>query len=227
MAKEVKLDYSKMIFDISNIPMEVDLCERFKRLAVYDEIHGYGGTFEYGEEIFSLPERDNALRYIFYYYDLNCPFQEFKSVTERAEKCLLKAGFTKEGKEWSKEIQFMVKGQIAEVNAMIKCFLFKIQNCRKFSLKCAMEKALEDTIENISSPILETDASKKEAAFKTRHANTDSAMVLVNNIEKLEIEIFQDREDIKEIISEDKDKSIFASGAAERFADMAKKSKAK
>jgi hypothetical protein len=210
-----QLDFSKMIFDVSQIPPGTDIVHKFPRLAVYEEFSLYGGTPA------GLPHRDNTISYVFYAYDKGCPFQEFKSLTERNDKCLLKAGFKKNKKnEWEESVQLMIKGAIPEVNKMIRCFLFKIQSCRKFNLFNAMENAFQDTLENISNPIVESEADKKERAFKVRFDNTQNAKTMIKDIEELEKELFDNREDIKTLAG-DKEQSMFTAGAAERLSEMA------
>jgi hypothetical protein len=214
MATNQTLDFSKMLFDVSQVPQGTDLIQKFPRLAVYDEFALYGGTPA------GLPHRDNTISYIFYAYDKRCPLHEIKTLPERTDKCLIMAGFKKNNKnEWSDEIQKMVVGAIPEVNKMIRCFLFKIQNCRKFNVYNGMEKALQDIIENMHSPIEDLEADKKERAFKLKIENSESAVAMINSLENLEKELFMDDEVIKEIAhGTDLKKSDYEEGYAEKFA---------
>lgn len=209
------LDFSKMIFDVSKVPHGTDLIQHFNRLAVYEEFALYGGTPA------GLPHRDNTIRYVFHAYDKGCPFQELKSLPERNDRCLIESGFKKGKKgEWSEDILSMVMGKTPEVNKMIKCFLFKIQNCRKFNVYNGTERALQDIIENMYSPIVEDiEADKKERAFKLKIENSASAATMIDRLEKLEKELFQEREDIKELAKgTDLGESLFEEGYAEKIA---------
>lgn len=209
-----QLDFSKMIFDVSQIPQGTDIIQKLPRLAVYDEFSKYGGTPA------GLPHRDNTIRYVMYAYDKGSPFQEFKSLPERNERCLLEAGFKKNKKnEWEEGMQLMIKGAIPEVNQMIGCFLFKIQNCRKFNLYNGMEKAFQDIIENMYSAVDNLESDKKERAFKIKIENSVSAITMIGTMEKLEGELFMHREDIKEISKgTDMAQSLFEEGYAEKIA---------
>jgi hypothetical protein len=215
---EGHLDFSKMRFNVGSVPQNTDLVNHFQELSLYDEFSKYGGAPE------GLPHRDNTIRYVLLAYDKGSPFQDIKTLPERNEKCLLEAGFKKTSDKWSEQIIDMVNGDIDEVNRMIRCFLFRIQDARKFNLRTAMEKALQDTIENIASPIIEIDADKKERAFKLRFENSQNALKMIGDLESLESEIFF-REDVAALAKEsDKDQSIFMAGAAERLAALAMES---
>jgi hypothetical protein len=210
--KESSLDFSKMIFNVSQVPENVDLVDKFKRLQLYDEFTSYKGTPA------GLPHRDNTIRFVFYFYDKGCPFQDLKTYKERLDKCLDWAGFKKTKGEWPESIQSMVDGDIEEVNKMIRCFLFKIQDCRKFNAYVSIDKAYQDTIENISSPIKEDDISKREKAFELRHKNIENLIKIMDKIDSLEKELFNDKEEIKELSKgTDLRKSDFNEGHAEKM----------
>lgn len=210
------LDFSKMAFNVYDVPHGEDLLHRFPRLAVYSELSSYEGSLK------GLPNRDMVIRHVAQFYDKEWPYQELRSYNERLDKSLEDAGFKKKKGEWPVEVQGVIKGEIPEVNNIIRCFLFKINNCRKFNAYLSIDKACQDTIENISMPINEADITKREKAFEIRAKNIENLMGYIEKIEKLEKDLFQDRDDVRDHANSDKDKSIFSAGAAEMLSELSK-----
>ena len=205
-----KLDFSKLLLNVHDIGEDVDLMEAFPKLHLFSDFSSY-----------KKKDRNNIIRYVMYAFDVNSPLMQLSILRDRTDHAMNLAGIdTKVRRE---AIQKRADGLI---NAMVRTFLTKIQGSRKFELYVAMEAALSDLLENISTPITsddKTNPAKFQTANKTRFENSMNAQDLIKSLEKLEIDIFPHFHEVKDLVSSDKEESAYSAGAAEGLADKAKR----
>lgn len=204
-----KLDFGKMAFDVYATKAGTDLVKKFKKLALFAEFRDYKGE-----------DRDKLIRFVMYGYDKNSPFMRLEDREERLTQSALCAGFNET------EAETLIYIKVPAVRAMVKAWLVKVQNHRRFRLYINMELAFYEMLENIGTPLEETeldesgvvqamDPDKKEKAFKVKFDNTKNAMELEQKLEHLANEIFPNFQEVEGLLITDKERSDFIEGAVE------------
>jgi hypothetical protein len=204
-----KMDFSKMIFNVYDVEDNVDLLDRFPRLNAYEEFASY-----------SKRDRDKLFRFIFYAYDKNSPLMDYRIQRERLFHAFELSEITPKHREK------ILSGGVPELDSMVRVFLSKIINNRKFELYISMCAALDDLLDIISKPIEKgekDDPKKLQDANKVRYTNSTNAKDLINDIEKLEEELFPHFDEVRGLLLNDKEASVFQAGAAEGSSDLMSK----
>ena len=83
--------------------------------------------------------------------------------------------------------------------------------------------ALDDLLDIISKPIEpgeKSDPKKMQDANKTRYVNSENAKKLIDEIDKLEEDLFPYFDETRDLLVNDKEASIFQAGAAEGLSDL-------
>ena len=208
MAKNFdKLDFTRMSMDVYATKHGTDLLAKFKDLSLHKAFANYPDK-----------DRDKIIRYVMYAYDKGSPFMRIEDKRVRCTDAAICAGF--EGKE----VEDVIQEKSKPLQAMIACWLVKVQNHRKFNLYINMEKAFNEMLENIGNNLDDDellDPDKKEKAYKTKFDNANNAVALDAKLEALQNEIFPRFEEVEGLLISDKEKSDFQESAAEGLVRLA------
>lgn len=143
-------EFDGLMLPVHQTPVNIDILDKFPELGRYIEFKQH------------VPEKNNVIRYIVYFYDRKTPLSRIENILMRKSEAAKLAGFELENEKFPEYVEEILKCENHVVNAMIIRYL-RISNNHKFAM---LSTTIELYYRNLNNQL---DGSKS-ATFKEAQA---------------------------------------------------------
>jgi hypothetical protein len=184
-------DYTKMRFNVQEVPDGKDLFAAFPDLKRYNEF-----AVPFSEAIETL-NRNQLLRYIFLCYDKQSPYVKHEpNLAKRKVLCALEAGFkpiSKKG-EFAPMLQAVLGGKVVEVRRMINRFC-RLQDDLGWTLLVSGMENYYLGVERLTDPDI-TEENKAKVSFEALNKQKSNLESLAEDVFASDIEIMYTADEV-------------------------------